>query len=372
MRLADCVSHANYRRLARRRLPRVLFDYLDGGSWNEVTLRANVDALAAARLDQRVGRDMGAVDLSTTLFGQKLGMPVALAPIGFAGMYARRGEVQAARAARDAGVPFTLSTVGICPADELAQAGLPFWYQLYIVRDRGFVDAMVDRVAALGCGTLVVTMDLTTPGARYRDQRSGMAARLGWAGQVRRWADGAAHPRWLYDVHLRGRPHSFGNLAGVTGPAAGFPESWAWISANFDPGVTWADIATLRRRWHGTLIVKGVLHPDDARAAFDSGADGIVVSNHGGRQLDGAPASLSVLPHVREAVGDEAIVLMDGGIRSGLDVLKAVRAGADACLIGRAWVAALAAGGQPGVTRMLRQMREELHAGVVLSGGLRV
>lgn len=366
--LDRCASYEDYRRLARRRVPKLLFDYVDGGSYSETTLRRNIADLADVVIEQRVARDMSSMTTATTLFDCPLAMPVVLGPVGFAGMYARRGEIAAARAAAAAGIPFCLSTVGICSADELAAAGLPFWFQLYIVRDRGLVAALIERVRALGCDTLVVTIDLPTPGTRYRDIRSGMAGRLDAFGHLRQWLDGITHPRWLWDVHWRGRPHAFGNLEGAAPAAGGFAAAWDWIAANFDNSVTWEDLSGIRAAWPGRLLIKGILHAADARAAIAIGADGIIISNHGGRQLDGAASTVSVLPAISKAVAGQASVLVDGGIRSGLDVLKMTRAGADACLIGRAWVTALAAGGEKGVTRMLHQYAAELRTGRILSG----
>lgn len=366
--LDRCASFEDYRRLARRRVPRVLFDYMDGGSYSETTMRRNVEDLADTTIEQRVARDMSGVSLGIELFGQRLTMPVILGPVGFAGIHARRGEVQAARAATAAGIPFCLSTVGICSSDEMKAASLPFWFQLYIVRDRGFVDALLQRVWATGCDTLVITVDLPTPGTRYRDIRSGMAGRLDALGQARKFIDGATHPKWVWDVHLQGRPHRFGSLKGAAPAGGGFAAAWDWIGANFDESVTWHDLARIRDIWPGKLLVKGILHPEDAHLAIGIGCDGIIVLNHGGRQLDGAPSTLSVLPGIVAVVEGRVKTLVDGGIRSGLDVLKMMRAGADACLLGRAWITALAAGGELGVRQMLRQLEVELRAGRVLSG----
>lgn len=367
--LDRAASVADFRELARRRLPRVLFDYIDGGSYAEVTLARNTSDMKALNLRQRVMRDMSSLDLSTELFGRTLEMPVVLGPVGFAGMYARRGEVQAARAARAAGIPFTLSTVGICSVDEVAAgAGTPPWFQLYMTKDRGHMRDLLARVAAAGSPVLVLTVDLPTPGARYRDLRSGMGRKLDWRGQLAQAADGMAHPGWLFDVYLGGRPHSFGNLAGALPEASSFADAWGWIRDNFDPSVTWADLDFVRAHWRGPIIVKGVLDAEDARAASNAGADGLVVSNHGGRQLDGVCSSVSVLPELADAVGERLTLLMDGGVRSGLDVLKALGLGARAVLVGRAWAFALAAGGEPGVARMLATLREELRAAMVLTG----
>jgi len=349
-------------------LPRVLFDYIDGGSYGEVTLARNRAALDAMTIDQRVMRDMSAVDPSITLFGEPLAMPVVLGPVGFAGMFARRGEAQAALAAREAGIPFCLSTVGICPVEEVVRAsGTPPWYQLYMVKDRGVVRALIDRAAEAGCRTLVLTVDLPTPGARYRDQRSGMMRNLGPLGVMRNAASGLRHPGWVLDVWLLGRPHSFGMLADVAPDGGSFSEAWQWIGSNFDPSVTWADLDWIKGRWPGRVVVKGILHPDDAARAVAAGVDAIIVSNHGGRQLDGARPTVDVLPSIVERAGN-CPVLVDGGIRSGLDVLKMMNVGASACLLGRAWAYGLSAAGGAGVTRVLQKIRAELVTGMVLSG----
>jgi L-lactate dehydrogenase (cytochrome) len=363
MRIHAAASIGDYRELARRRLPRILFDYIDGGSYDEVTLARNVEDFAALKLRQRVLRDMSQVETGVELFGQHLSMPVMLGPVGFAGMYARRGEVQAARAAKEAGLPFTLSTLGICAAEEVAKgAGVPPWYQLYMIRDRGYVRELIGRVRALGCPVLVLTVDLPVPGARYRDVRATARGRLGEA------IAGLSRPGWLRDVHFGGRPHLFGNIAAACPDARTFGEAWEWIRANFDPSVTWADLDFVRAHWGGPILVKGILDAADARAAADAGVEGIVVSNHGGRQLDGVRSTISALPAIADAVGDRLAVLLDGGVRSGLDVLKALSLGARACLLGRAWAYALAAGGQAGVARMLGTMRDELRAAMVLTG----
>jgi len=366
--LARAASVDDYRALARRRLPRVLFDYIDGGSYAEATLRRNVDDLAALALRQRVMRDMSAIDPAVELFGERLSMPLALGPVGFAGMYARRGEAQAARAARAAGVPFCLSTVGICGIEEAAAAAPAPWFQLYMIKDRGYVRELLRRAGAAGSRVLLFTVDLPTPGARYRDLRSGMMSQKGPAGRLRQAIDGLAHPGWLVDVYLRGRPHSFGNLAAALPRTQSFADAWDWIRANFDRSVTWADLDFVRANWAGPIVVKGILDPADARAAVAAGVDGLVVSNHGGRQLDGAPSSIRALPAVAEAVDGRCAVLMDGGVRSGLDVLKALGAGARAVMLGRAWAYAVAAGGETGVAKLLATFRAELETAMVLTG----
>jgi L-lactate dehydrogenase (cytochrome) len=366
--LAGTVSADDYRRAAGRRLPRLLFDYIDGGAFDEVTLAANIADLRAVRLRQRVMTGLGEPRLETALLGETLSMPLLLGPVGFAGMAARRGEVQAARAASRAGLPFTLSTVGICPAREVAAAAAPPWFQLYMVRDRAFMERLLAQAWEAGCRKLVLTVDLPAPAPRYRDMRSGMSSTLGFAGRIGRALDGLTHPRWMAGVYLGGRPHTFGNLADLFVGNADFARSWDWIRHNFDPTVCWRDMAFTRKNWAGEIVVKGILDPDDARAAVDAGADAIIVSNHGGRQLDGVASTARCLPRIAEAVDDRLPILVDGGIRSGLDILRMLTLGARACLIGRAWAFALAAGGEAGVSRMLAQMRAELSAAMVLSG----
>jgi L-lactate dehydrogenase (cytochrome) len=361
-------SVADYREAARRRLPRVLFDYIDGGSYAEATLAANVAEIGALKLRQRVLRDVSQLTTETELFGQTLAMPVVLSPVGLAGMYARRGEAQAARAAKAAGVPFTLSTVGVCTAAEVAQAArTPPWFQLYMTRDRAFMADVLASTAALGCPVLVFTVDLPVPGTRYRDVRNGMVAATN-AQRFSQAMDGLLHPAWLWDVHLNGRPHTLGTVAEAAKELKRLVEFWSWIGRNFDASITWDDIAWVRERWKGPIVLKGVLDVADARLAAEIGVDGIVVSNHGGRQLDGAPSSIHALPPIAQAVGDKVSVLMDGGVRSGLDVLKALACGAKACLIGRAWAWSLGARGEAGVAHMLQILQQELRVAMALTG----
>ena len=358
---------AEYREAARRRLPRVLFDYIDGGSYAERTLAANIDDFADIRLRQRVLKDVSKLAVSAELFGQTLAMPVVLSPIGLAGMYARRGEVQAARAAAAAGVPFSLSTMGVADVAEVARAAPAPWYQLYMIRDRGFMAELMARVREAGCPVLLFTVDLPVPGARYRDARNGMIADTMTA-RARQALDGLAHPEWLWDVQIKGGPHALGNLAGAGEGLSSITQFWGWIGRQFDASISWKDIDWVRDRWPGPMVLKGVLDVEDARAARSCGAEGIVVSNHGGRQLDSAPSSISVLGPIAEAVGEDLTVLMDGGVRSGLDVLKALSLGAKACLIGRAWAYALGGGGEAGVAHMLALMRQELRMAMAMTG----
>lgn len=360
---------ADYRERARRRLPRFLFDYVDGGSYDEVTLAANRADLAAVRLRQRVLRDVSRIDSGCTLFGRRFSMPVGLAPVGLAGMYARRGEIQAVRAAEAQDVPFALSTVSVCTLDEVARAASrPFWFQLYMVRDRAFMADLLAEGARLGCDALVFTVDMPVPGARYRDYRSGLAGATGLGVTLRRFVQAAAHPRWAWNVGVRGRPHTLGNVAPVLKGRTGLEDFMAWMGANFDPSVTWADLDWVRERWPGKLVIKGVLDVDDAREVAAIGADGLVVSNHGGRQLDGAASVARALPAIARALGDRLTIVADGGVRSGLDVMRLLALGADAVLVGRPWAYALAAGGEAAVGAMLEAIRRELHAGMALTG----
>lgn len=362
-------SILDYRELAQRRLPRFLFEYIDGGSYAEITLRRNIADLAAIGLRQRVLNDVAQIDLSVSLFGQALALPVILAPIGLAGMNARRGEVQAARAAEEAGIPFTLSTVSACPLDEVAAAiRKPFWFQLYMIRDRGFMRELLEQAKALRCSALVFTVDMPVPGSRYRDYRSGLAGAPGMRGALRRTLQAIARPRWAWDVGVMGRPHQLGNVAPVLGNNTGLEDFFAWMRHNFDPTVTWRALDFIRETWNGPLIIKGILDAEDALAAVDVGADGIVVSNHGGRQLDGVPSTAHALPAIASAVGDRLTVLADGGIRSGLDVVRMLALGAHGVMIGRAWAYALAGTGQAGVAHVLSLIEAEMRVAMALTG----
>lgn len=362
-------SALDYRELARRRLPHFLFEYIDGGSYAEVTLRRNIADLERVALRQRVLRDISSIELKSELFGQQLALPVALAPIGLAGMNARRGEVQAARAAEAAGVPFCLSTVSACDLGEVARGTTqPFWFQLYMIRDRGFMRDLLAKAAQAQCSALVFTVDMPVPGTRYRDYRSGLAGAPGVSGAVRRFVQAATKPDWAWDVGVRGRPHQLGNVAPVLGKNSGLEDFFAWMRNNFDPTVTWKDLDFIRSEWKGPLIIKGILDVEDARSAAELGADGIVVSNHGGRQLDGVQSSARALPPIADAVGDRLTVLADGGVRSGLDVVRLLALGAEGVLLGRIWAYALAARGQAGVAHMLQLVEAEMRVAMALTG----
>lgn len=362
-------SAIDYRELARRRLPPFLFEYIDGGSYAEVTLRRNVEALEAVALRQRVLTGVDGVDLSSSLFGEATALPVALAPVGLAGMNARRGEVQAARAAAAAGVPFCLSTVSCCPLAEVAPASLrPLWFQLYMIRDRGFMRDLLAQARAAHCSVLVFTVDMPVPGSRYRDIHSGLSGASGLRADMRRWWQAVRHPGWAWDVGIHGRPHQLGNVAPVLGKDSGLEDFLGWMRGNFDASVTWADLDFIRAEWDGPLVIKGVLDPEDARAAASLGADGIVVSNHGGRQLDGVPATAQALPPIAAAVGDRLTVLADGGVRSGLDVVRMLALGAKGVLLGRAWAYALSARGEAGVAHLLDLIAAEMRVAMTLTG----
>src|SRR6185312_13348550 len=372
MGLSIPVTAADYRRLAQRRLPGFLFDYIDGGASDEITLRANIDDFARVKLRQRVLVDVSRIDTTTKLVGEDCAMPLALAPVGLAGMMARRGEAQAARAAAAAGVPFTLSTVGICPLDEVRAAyGAPFWFQLYMLRDRGVVQALLQRAWAAGCRTLVFTIDLPLPGARHRDFRRGLGAH-GFRAALLTYVQVLARLDWVWRVAVRGRPLRFGSIAEHVPDARDFNALRSWIDTQFDASVTWRDIEWLRGQWQGKLLLKGILDVDDARAAAQAGADGIVVSNHGGRQLDSAASSLSKLPAIAQAVGARTQVLFDGGVRSGVDIFKAIALGARGVLIGRPWVWALAGAGESGLRDLLATLQRELQLTMTMAGVTRI
>jgi L-lactate dehydrogenase (cytochrome) len=362
-------SVPDYRLLAKKRVPHFLFEYLDGGSYAEVTKERNRTDLEALALRQRVLRDVSDIDTSVELFGRTYEMPVALAPVGLAGMYARRGEVQAVRAAEAAGVPFALSTVSVCPIGEVAEAASqPFWFQLYMIRDRAFMRDILALAREAKCSALIFTVDMPVPGSRYRDYRSGLAGE-GWlSGNIRRVSQAMARPRWAWDVGLLGRPHQLGNIAPVLGDNSGLEDFMAWMGKNFDSSVSWRDLEFVRDNWDGPIILKGILDPDDARQAAALQLDGVIVSNHGGRQLDGVTSSVKALPRIADAVGDQLDVLVDGGIYSGLDVVRMLALGAKSVLLGRSWVYGLAANGQAGVEHVLELIHKEMRVAMALTG----
>jgi L-lactate dehydrogenase (cytochrome) len=362
-------SATDFREAARRRLPRFLFDYADGGAYAEETLRRNVSDLAGIALRQRVLKDVATVDLKTSLFGREVALPVTLGPVGISGMYARRGELQAARAARTAGIPMCLSTVSICPIEDVAKAADPFWFQLYVIRDRAFMKDLIARAKAAGASALVFTVDMPVPGARYRDAHSGMS---GPNAPLRRMLQAIGKPSWSWDVGLRGRPHTLGNLLSVLGKDSGLNDYMGWLGTNFDPSIQWKDLDWIRAEWDGPLIIKGILDPEDACEAAAIGANGIVVSNHGGRQLDGVLSSARALPAIADAVGDRLTVLADGGVRNGLDVVRMLALGAKGVLLGRAWVYALAAQGETGVAKLLDLIAKEMTVAMTLTGVNRI
>ncbi len=357
---------SDYREAARRRLPRFLFDYIDGGAVAENTMNANATELASVALRQRVLCGAGEPTLATTILDASWAMPVALGPVGATGMYARRGEVQAARAASRAGIPYTLSTVSVCSIEEVAsQASGALWSQLYVLKDRGYMRNALERAWAAGMKTLVFTVDMPIPGSRYRDNRSGMS---GPHATLRQYLQACTHPRWAMNVGLAGRPLSFGNIEAYTGHKMTMDDYMGFISNNFDPSIAWHDLEWIRDSWQGKLIIKGILDADDARNAVRLGADGIVVSNHGGRQLDGAIPTARALPRVVDVVGDDLTVLADSGVRSGVDVIRLLALGAKGVLLGRAYIYALAAAGEAGVAHLLRLFAEDMKVTMTLTG----
>jgi L-lactate dehydrogenase (cytochrome) len=358
-------SIEDLRVLHRRRTPRAFFDYCDRGSYAEETLDANRRDLKALTLRQRVMVDVGNRSTETTFLGVKRALPFGLAPVGLTGMQYGNGEILAAKAAEAANIPFTLSTMSICSIEDVAAATTaPFWFQLYVMRDRAFSEALVSRAHAAKCSALVLTLDLQVQGQRHNDIKNGMTVppRV----TVKNVFDVATKPAWALSV-LRGKRKTFGNLEGVKG-MSGAASLAAWTSSQFDPTLNWDDVAWIRKIWPGKLILKGVLDVEDARKAAGTGADAIVVSNHGGRQLDGAPSAISMLPPIAEAVGDQVEVMFDSGIRSGQDIVRAIALGAKFCLIGRAFNHGLGAGGQAGVEKAINIIARELDVTMALTG----
>jgi L-lactate dehydrogenase (cytochrome) len=358
-------SIADLRELARRRVPRAFFEYLDGGSYDEITLRRNRADFEALRFRQRVLIDVSKQDTGTTILGVPAKLPLVIAPTGMAGFVHGDGEMLAAQAAAAAGIPFCLSTVSVCSIEDVRGATrTPFWFQLYVMKDRGYTDELMDRAAAAGCSALMMTVDIPVGGLRRRDAKNGLSVppRL-TLGNV---LDIATKPRWLWSL-ARARRREFGNMTAAVARAGGMPFA-QFVQSQFDASVTWKDLERVRERWKGKLVVKGILDPEDARRVTDLGADALVVSNHGGRQLDGAPSSISMLPAVVDAVQGRCEVLLDSGVRSGQDILKAVALGARGALIGRAFLYGLGAQGRQGVATALDILGRELTVSLALTG----
>jgi L-lactate dehydrogenase (cytochrome) len=368
MKNIACIE--DLRALARRKVPKAFFEYADGGSYNEETLRANRAELEPIKLRQRVMVDVSERSLATTIVGQKISAPFALAPIGLCGMQYGDGEILSAQAAEDAEIPFILSTMSINSIEQVAEATKkPFWFQLYVIRDRGFSKDILSRAAKAGCNALVLTVDLQVLGQRHRDIRNGMTV----PPQIRlkNILDMATKPEWVFSI-LKGKSKTFGNLAGHVKGMDDVTSLAQWTNSQFDPALNWKDVDWIKKVWPGKLIIKGILDVDDAKTAVKLGADAIVVSNHGGRQLDGAPSSISALPAIAQAVGSDTEVLFDGGIRTGSDMLRALALGAHACLIGRAYIYGLGAGGRPGVAKAIDILKKELSVAMALTGITRV
>jgi L-lactate dehydrogenase (cytochrome) len=364
--MALFLSIDDFRLRAMRRIPRAIFDYADGGSYEERTIRRNAADLDAMEFRQRVMVDMSNISLATTLLGSPASMPLGIGPTGLAGLFHADGEILGARAAAACGIPFCLSTMSICSIEDVrAATKSPFWFQQYLMRDRGFNQELIDRAAAAHCSALMLTLDLQVIGERRRDPRNGLTIppkltlRNAW--------DVATKPGWALNV-LFGKRRTFGNLVGRIGGSSGINTLAEWIATQFDPSADWHDVEWVRTRWPGKLILKGVLDAEDARLGVAAGADAIVVSNHGGRQLDGAPSSISVLSEIVEAVGGRCEVMFDGGVRSGQDIAKALALGARGALIGKAFLYALSAAGESGVAKAIEIMRNELRVTLALTG----
>ncbi|HEY0585044.1 MAG TPA: alpha-hydroxy acid oxidase [Pseudoduganella sp.] len=364
MTLITCIE--DLRRLAKRRVPRMFYDYADSGSWTESTYRSNEEDFRKLKFRQRVAVDLNNRSLRSTMVGQEVAMPVALAPTGLTGMQHADGEILAARAAEQFGIPFTLSTMSICSIEDVAaHTSKPFWFQLYVMKDRDFINRLIDRAKAAKCSALVLTLDLQVLGQRHKDLRNGLSAppRLTIANLLNM----ATRPRWCAGMLGTSR-RQFGNIVGHAQSVSDMSSLSSWTSQQFDPSLSWNDVEWIKNRWGGKLIIKGIMDAEDARLAANSGADALIVSNHGGRQLDGAPSSIAALPGIVEAVGKQIEVHMDGGIRSGQDVLRAVALGARGVYIGRPFLYGLGAMGEAGVTRCLEIIRNELDISMAFCG----
>jgi L-lactate dehydrogenase (cytochrome) len=364
MRTVTCID--DLRQIARRRVPKAFFDYAEAGSYSQETLRANRADLERIKLRQRVLVDVDKRDLSTTLMGEKLALPLVLAPIGLCGMQHGDGEILACRAAQGAGIPFTLSTMSVCSIEDVAEAvKQPFWFQVYVIRDRGFIRELIARAAAAKCSALVLTVDLQILGQRHADIKNGMTVppEIRLANII----DIASKPAWALSI-LKGKRKTFGNLAGHVKGMDGVTSLSKWTASQFDPTLSWKDVAWIKSLWPGKLVIKGIMDVEDARMAAKSGADALIVSNHGGRQLDGAPSSISALPRIVEAAGNDIEIMFDGGIRTGADVVRALALGARACMIGRSYVYGLGAGGETGVAKAIDILGKELDVTMALTG----
>lgn len=369
MRLDKVTCIEDLRQIHKRRVPRAFFDYLDRGSYSEETYRANADDFKRLKLRQRVLKDVSQRDLRTTIVGQPASLPLMLAPVGLAGLQHVDGEIHACRAAQAAGIPYTLSIMAICSMEIVAaHVRNPFWFQLTLLKDRGFVKSLIDRAAAVKCSAIVLTVDLPVLGQRHADIKNGMTVPPQWS--VGKFLDFATHPRWVFSV-MRSDRRTFGNLVG-NGSSGTIDSLAKWTASQFDAGVKWEDVEWTRKLWPGKLIIKGISDPEDAREALRVGADGIIVSNHGGRQLDGGRSTIVALPDVVQAVGSQMEVFIDGGVRSGQDVLRALALGARACMIGRAYVYGLGAAGEMGVAKAIDLIRSELDVSMGLCGVTRV
>jgi len=364
MRTATCIE--DLRQAARRKIPKMFFDYAEAGSYAEETLRANRADLQQIRLRQRVLVDVSHRDLSSTIVGEPVPLPLALGPVALTGMQRGDGEILACRAAHAAGIPFCLSTMSVCSIEDVAEAvDKPFWFQLYVMKDRGFVRALIERAAAAQCSALLLTVDLQVLGQRHCDVRNGLTVPP--ALRFNNVLNIATKPGWALSI-LRAKRKTFGNLAGHARGTHNVNSLAEWIAGQFDPALSWKDVEWVRSLWPGKLIIKGLLDLEDARLAAKTGANALVVSNHGGRQLDGAPSSISALPTIADAIGGEIEIMFDGGIRSGQDLLRALALGARSCLIGRAYIFGLAAGGQAGVARVIEIIGNELDVTMALCG----
>jgi L-lactate dehydrogenase (cytochrome) len=364
MKNITCIE--DLRQLARRKVPRAFFDYAEAGSYSEQTLRANRTDMEAVTLRQRVLVDVSTRDTGASILGDKVSVPIALGPVAMTGLEHGDGEILACRAAHTVGIPFTLSTLSICSIEDVAAAvNKPFWFQLYVMKDRGFVRSLIDRAAAVKCSALVLTVDLQVLGQRHIDIKNGLSVPP--ALKIKNLINMASKPRWVASV-LSGKRWTFGNLDGHVKGMVGARSLAQWVSSQFDPTLNWKDVEWVKNIWPGKLIIKGILDVEDAKLAAKTSANALVVSNHGGRQLDGAPSSISVLPKIADAVGSEIEVMFDGGVRSGQDVLRALALGARSCLIGRPYIFGLGAAGEAGVIRAIEIIRKELDVSMALTG----